>query len=243
MAAEMWLIMPTGTCTSWADTTEQEQISIIWLSLSWVWFQGEIKFSLSHPIVFSKTWESEITQSCPNLCNPMDCSLPRFSVHGIFQARIPEWVAISFSRGSSQPRDRTQVSCIVGRSFTVWATREVINLQSLVTTHTHTHTHTLQNRDLANEILAHWCTASSSSAPSLQSRKLSWESDQETGVFTCSSPVMGTLGTKCLGEKERCFQMNLPEAQAHGSRSEHREPHPLVSALHAKPPCFWISFL
>ena len=142
MAAEMWLIMPTGTCTSWADTTEQEQISIIWLSLSWVWFQGEIKFSLSHPIVFSKTWESEITQSCPTLCNPMDCSLPRFSVHGIFQARIPEWVAISFSRGSSQPRDRTQVSCIVGRSFTVWATREVINLQSLVTTHTHTHTHT-----------------------------------------------------------------------------------------------------
>lgn len=42
MAAEMWLIMPTGTCTSSADTTEQEQISIIWLSLSWVWFQGEI---------------------------------------------------------------------------------------------------------------------------------------------------------------------------------------------------------
>ena len=47
----------------------------------------------------------------------MDCSLPGSSVHGIFQARILEWVAISFSRGSSQPRDRTQVSCIVGRRF------------------------------------------------------------------------------------------------------------------------------
>ena len=55
----------------------------------------------------------------------MDCSLPGSSIHGIFQARILEWVAISFSRGSSQSRDRTQVFHIVGRCFTVWATREV----------------------------------------------------------------------------------------------------------------------
>ena len=55
----------------------------------------------------------------------MDCSLTGSSIHGIFQARILEWVAISFSRGSSPPRDRIQVSCIVGRLFTVWATREV----------------------------------------------------------------------------------------------------------------------
>ena len=54
----------------------------------------------------------------------MDCSLPGSSVHGIFQARVLEWVAISFSRESSRPRDRTQVSHIVGRRFTVWATRE-----------------------------------------------------------------------------------------------------------------------
>ena len=52
------------------------------------------------------------------LCGPVDCSAPGFSVHGIFQARILEWVAISFSRGSSQPRDLTQVSCIAGRFFT-----------------------------------------------------------------------------------------------------------------------------
>ena len=59
------------------------------------------------------------------LCDPMDCSLPGFSVHGIFQARVLEWVAISFSRRFSQHRDQTQVSRIVGKRFTIWATREV----------------------------------------------------------------------------------------------------------------------
>ena len=54
------------------------------------------------------------------LCDPMDCSLPGSSVHGIFQAIELEWVGISFSRGSSQPRDRTRVSHIVGRCFTIW---------------------------------------------------------------------------------------------------------------------------
>ena len=52
-----------------------------------------------------------------NSLRPHDCSPPGFSIHGIFQARILEWVAISFSRGSSQPRNRTQVSCIAGRCF------------------------------------------------------------------------------------------------------------------------------
>ena len=65
------------------------------------------------------TEESEVAQSWPTLCDPMDCSLPGASVHGIFQARILEWVAISFSRGSSQPRDQTQVSHIVGRLFNI----------------------------------------------------------------------------------------------------------------------------
>ena len=59
--------------------------------------------------------ESEVAQSCPTLCDPMDCSLPGASVHGIFQAIVLEWIAISFSRGSSQPRDWTQVSSIVDR--------------------------------------------------------------------------------------------------------------------------------
>ena len=65
--------------------------------------------------------ESEVAQSCPTLCNPMDCSLSGSSVHGIFQARVLEWIAISFSRGSSWPRNRTRVSCITSRRFTVWA--------------------------------------------------------------------------------------------------------------------------
>ena len=68
--------------------------------------------------------ESEVAQSCLTLCDPLDYSLQGFSVHGILQARILEWVTISFSRGSSQPRDRTQVSCFVGRHFNLWATRE-----------------------------------------------------------------------------------------------------------------------
>ena len=53
-----------------------------------------------------------VAQTCPTLCNPMDCSTPGSSVHGISQERILEWVVISFSRGSSQPRDRTRVSCV-----------------------------------------------------------------------------------------------------------------------------------
>ena len=63
--------------------------------------------------------ESEVAQACPTLCDPMYCSPPGSSVHGILQTRILEWVAISFSRGFSRPRDRTQVSCIAGRFFTV----------------------------------------------------------------------------------------------------------------------------
>ena len=58
------------------------------------------------------------------LCDHMDCSLPGSSVHRIFQPRVLEWVAISFSRGSSQTRDQTRVSHIAGRRFTIWAIRE-----------------------------------------------------------------------------------------------------------------------
>ena len=60
----------------------------------------------------------------PTLHDPMDCSLSGSSVHGLFQARVLEWIAISFSRGSSRPRNWTQGSCVAGRHFTVWATRE-----------------------------------------------------------------------------------------------------------------------
>ena len=63
-------------------------------------------------------------QLCPTLCDPMECSLPGSSVHGILQARTLEWVALPSSRWSSQPRDGTQVFYIAGRFFTFWATRE-----------------------------------------------------------------------------------------------------------------------
>ena len=60
-----------------------------------------------------------VAQSCPTLCNPTDYSLPGPSVHGILQAIILEWLAIPFSKGTSHPRDRTLVSCIAGRFFTI----------------------------------------------------------------------------------------------------------------------------
>ena len=65
-----------------------------------------------------------VTQSCLTLCHPMECSLPGSSVHGISQARILEWIAIPFSRGSFQPRDQTWLSQVAGRFFNIWATRE-----------------------------------------------------------------------------------------------------------------------
>ena len=83
-------------------------------------FLEEVVFEL-----YVQKWkESEIAQSCPTLCDPMDCSLSGSSVHGIFQARVLEWIAISLSRGSSQPRNQTRVSRIAGRRLTVYATRE-----------------------------------------------------------------------------------------------------------------------
>ena len=73
-----------------------------------------------------------VAQLCPSLCNPMDCSLPGSSVHGILQARILEWFAISFSRGSSGPRNQTHiscVSCITGGVFILWAIGKLLCVQ------------------------------------------------------------------------------------------------------------------
>ena len=67
-------------------------------------------------------------------CNPIDCSLPGSSICGILQARILEWGAISFSRGSSPPRNWTWVSCIAGGLFTYWAIRE-LNKKDVISSH------------------------------------------------------------------------------------------------------------
>ena len=88
----------------------------------------------AHPILyhfsflppFPLKWSQVLpTQLCPTLCNPMDYSPQGSSVHGLLQARILEWAAISFFRGSFQSRDQTWVSHTAGRFFTVWASREV----------------------------------------------------------------------------------------------------------------------
>ena len=73
-------------------------------------------------------WKVWVSQSCPTLCDTVDCSPSSSSSHRILQARICEWVAIYFSRGSAQPRDQIWVSCIAGRFFTIWATRIGINV-------------------------------------------------------------------------------------------------------------------
>ena len=70
------------------------------------------------------TINGSVSCSVVSVCDPMDYSLPGSSVRWILQARILEWVAFPFSRGSSQPRDWTQDSCTAGRFFTIWATRE-----------------------------------------------------------------------------------------------------------------------
>ena len=72
------------------------------------------------------TVHAKLLQSCPTPCDLMNHSLPGSSVHRILQARILEWVAISFSKGSSWCRNQTQVSCIAGRFFTDWATSEAL---------------------------------------------------------------------------------------------------------------------
>ena len=76
----------------------------------------------SHPEagkMSSAWWCGSVAKSCPTLFNPVNCSLPGSSVHWILQARILGWVAVSFSRGSSPPRDRTCDSCIAGGFFTM----------------------------------------------------------------------------------------------------------------------------
>ena len=87
------------------------------ISLPWISLTLSLKVLVAH--------------SCLTLCNPMDWSLPGSSVHGILHARILEWVAIPFSRGSFWPRGWTWVSCIVGGFFTIWATREAEGIRTL----------------------------------------------------------------------------------------------------------------
>ena len=96
------------------------QLHIEWSLWKWTWRLDEKKVKVS------------VTQFCPTVWQYMDCSSPGSSVHGILQARILEWVATSYSRGSSPNlRDRTQVLCFTGRFSTTWATAFTSNKNNL----------------------------------------------------------------------------------------------------------------
>ena len=118
-----------------------ESNGLLWMSTSWmeeevseIDLSEEIREFVNREkrIKISLKTETEVAQSRPTLCEPMDCSLRGSSIHGISQARILEWVAISFSRESSQPRDRSWVSHIVGRCFTIWAAWETVTISLLL---------------------------------------------------------------------------------------------------------------
>ena len=103
------------------------------------WNQWDLIWSLCHnyrmkealSLLFLKKVKVLVIQSSPTVRDPVECSPPGSSVHGILQTRILEWVAIPFSRGSSQDRDRTQVSHIPDRFFTIWATRKACSWRKL----------------------------------------------------------------------------------------------------------------
>ena len=135
-AQKLWctgLVAPQRVGSSWA--TNQTHVSCIGRQILYHWATKEAPIWLILKIRYSSKdkkfgtgdkiqSEMLVAQSCPTLCDPMDCSSSGCSVHGILQARILERVAIPLPRGFSQPRDRTQVSCMAGRFFTIWATRE-----------------------------------------------------------------------------------------------------------------------
>ena len=124
------LIIVQGTESSFwfkkkiqAALLSDQILSILYLSSTG---QGQTVINIS--LLEEWCMHAKSLQLCPPLCDPMDCSLPGSSVHGILQARILEWVAVPSSMGSSQPRDRTHVSCVsslAGGFFTTGTTRKV----------------------------------------------------------------------------------------------------------------------
>ena len=135
---------PTHHCTTSANYHLQAQTSLFcvgtklkstWMSYLFNIIKGKMDTLSScktFPIFHVSYGLCSVTQSCPTLCDPMDCSPPGSSVHGILPARILEWVAMPFSRASSQPRDQTQVSCTAGRFFTIWAIREALAMVTVI---------------------------------------------------------------------------------------------------------------
>ena len=150
-------------------------------------------------------WVSEWSRSsCQPLCDSMDCSLPGPSLHGILQARVLEWVAISFSTGSSQPRDQTRVSCIPGRRFNLWATSRSLLIIFFILLFSHSvmsdslQPHGLQHARLPvlhylpefAQTPIHWVAQMVKNLPAMLETRawsLDWEDPPEKGMATHSS--------------------------------------------------------
>ena len=107
VGTQLWLLGVQTDDVFWPHTQSCQ------LCFCWQWLMGRIR----HGDCALLICVCSVAQSCLTLWDPMDCSPPSSSLHGSSQARIPKWVAISYSRGSSWPRNRTQVSCIsrIGR--------------------------------------------------------------------------------------------------------------------------------
>ena len=95
----------------YCDLSLQPVVFITWFNTVYIMKEKHVDPKASYLVVL-------VTRLCLALCDPVDCNLPGFSVHGNSQAGILEWVAISFSRGSSKPMDQTHISCIAGGFFT-----------------------------------------------------------------------------------------------------------------------------
>ena len=100
----------------------------------WVLMRNSVSSHFSNSCTGISVWGSRkvsVAQSCPSLYDPMDCSLPGSSVHGVLQARILEWVTIPFSRGSSNPGIKPGSPAPAGRFFMLWATWEALWVATL----------------------------------------------------------------------------------------------------------------
>ena len=105
-----WIATPFSRGSS--RPRDQTRVSFISCTGRWILYHCATRSSIKMEIKMASCVCVLVTQSCLTLCDPMDCSPPGFSVHGILQERILEWVAIPFTRGSFRPRDRTQDSFI-----------------------------------------------------------------------------------------------------------------------------------
>ena len=122
------LCMDSSSFSTASQSQNQEQVGSVFV-LSTLWPVNKLASpvqSWPNHLCLGGTVLCLVAQAHLTLCDPMNCSPPGSSIHGILQARVLEWVAMSSYRGSSQPRDPTQVSSIASRCFNLWATRKAL---------------------------------------------------------------------------------------------------------------------